>query len=127
MSRVIKFRQWYDGKMRYLGHVNTGVGQLGFSDEYWIDLSDEHEQCDIMQFTGLLDKRRAEIYEGDILDGFCSQGRVLLGAVEWQQNKLRFYAPPRRSRSDADLFERMTSFEVVGNVYEHPHLLEESS
>ncbi|MCZ4544954.1 hypothetical protein BS618_07655 [Rhodococcus erythropolis] len=121
MSRVIKLGAW-DG----VGMHDWDWFKLQRHATDWLD-QNATENWHVMQFTGLLDKRRAEIYEGDILDGFCSQGRVLLGAVEWQQNKLRFYAPPRRSRSDADLFERMTSFEVVGNVYEHPHLLEESS
>ncbi|MBW4818756.1 YopX family protein [Rhodococcus qingshengii] len=122
MSREIKFRQWYDGKMRYLGHVNTGVGQLGFSDEYWIDLSDEHEQCDIMQFTGLLDKSGVEIYEGDILQS----GRALTRRRVVTFSQAQFILEGSMLSLSGEIGTN-ENIEVIGNIYEHPGLLETSA
>lgn len=119
MSRPIKFRAW-DGKQVLADVVPWGDNTIIDAGEY------EHSITGvvaIMQFTGLTDKNGTEIYEGDILDGYCSQGRVKLGAIEWQQNKLRFYAPPRKANNDHDLFERMGSYEVIGNIWENGDLL----
>ena len=124
--REIKFRAWHKklgmitpAALRTNGGTVTAIDNDGFGKHYGLDAG-----VALMQYTGLKDKNGVEIYEGDILDGYCSQGRVRLGALEWQQTKLRFYAPPRRAMNDADLFERMSSYEVIGNIWENPELLE---
>lgn len=55
-----KFRQWYDGKMRYLDQIFIGVGQIGFSDAHWVDLNaEDHEESsfNILVETGFETER----------------------------------------------------------------------
>ncbi len=74
----------------------------------------------VMQYTGLKDKNGKEIYEGDILDGGESyEGRYVViysGFGFWLKDW------PDELYSD-DFTER----EVIGNIYENPELIKDST
>lgn len=120
--REIKFRVWSDGAMRILDHMQTGVGQIGFSDTYWTDLNDDDRgPLVLMQYTGLKDKNGKEIFEGDILRNdhgdledvvwTPGQGWDSDGAFGYMGAYLMWKCLPGDS-------------EVIGNVYENPELVE---
>lgn len=76
---------------------------------------------DLMRFTGLYDKNDKEIYERDIVSYFGLKYEVLFknGAFGWMEDG-EFYSFNEMARSE------FNKFEIIGNVYENPELLEES-
>ena len=136
--REIKFRAWdklekqmvdvqqiefYDDGTLYGAEVWYHDG----SDIYGVEF--EHEEAVLLQYTGLKDKKGVEIYDGDIvatpsgnkfvkwLDdesrfAVCSDGKCIKSF-----NSLGNYCDDAKNLTCSRL-------EVIGNIYEHPHLLE---
>lgn len=74
-----------------------------------------------IQFTGLLDKNGKEIYEGDIVLWQNSDGEKV-------KDKVVFYEGAFRMRNMSfTLYDYTDSniFEVIGNIYNNPELLEQ--
>lgn len=83
------------------------------------------EDCDLMQSTGLKDKNGKEIFEGDIVDvgtripflneikRDCDSGYLKLVPIDkrWTEGFFTNY-------------EDKSRYEVLGNIYENPELLE---
>jgi hypothetical protein len=108
MTREIKFRAWNTDHIPPTFDYFT-LGELDNGDMMGIKPCDE---MPIMQYTGLKDKNGKEIYEGDVIqmaDG--SRGQVIFKDGSFQHtapftiNGLLFWN------------------EVIGNIYEHPHLV----
>lgn len=72
------------------------------------------------QFTGLLDKNKTEIYEGDIVKSLIGKKDVVifkLGCFCWDNQPLTF------DRQDFKIYETEDWAEVIGNIYENPELI----
>lgn len=116
MKREIKFRAWdrykKDGKNHKMVYPNEGdfIG--------WHAPSNWKECYDVMQYTGLKDKNRKEIYEGDCFKGEGRTGQVKFVDGEWVVSFNNEYLYPlfRYIKNDP---ERV----VIGNIYENPELL----
>ena len=128
--REIKFRVW-DDKGKYfrradiIGPKNSAWGVKIDRGIFTIPLS---ETLIPQQFTGLLDKNKTPIYEGDIVDyrydGMSEFDKeryadLLVSPVYWDYERWRI------KYSAASYAWHL--MEVVGNVFENPNLLEKQS
>ncbi len=85
------------------------------NDEMIVDFDD----VILMQYTGLKDKSSVEIYEGDIVK--YKNNHVMEVIFDTEEN------PSFMVEDDERLLfiNKKCSYEVIGNIYENPELLEE--
>ena len=86
------------------------------------------EDVDLMQYTGLKDKHGVEIYEGDIVDcerhGFTTSIEYYGGAFRCRSEGVPLSLYIDECYADKDDNNQL---EVIGNIYENPELLKEST
>ena len=83
----------------------------------------------IMQSTGLKDKHGVEIFEGDVLKVFIFDGKGPHAKVIFKNGMFGIEDDMFGYGYDKGLYtlDQIISIrdaEVIGNIYEHPHLLE---
>ena len=110
-SRNIKFRVWNNETKAWIYGPGQEVNLFG-EIIFLADLND----CVALQFTGLLDKNKKEIYEGDRIrgSGGTSGSNNILMVVEYVPMKFVLRVPGQTL--DRSLFYDI--LEVVGNIYE---------
>ena len=91
-----------------------------------------NENCTLMQYTGLKDKNGVEIYEGDVIRAKHDDGRYDIGNIVYGSkgafclhlsNVGTGIKTPLLNYIHGIMFAEF-DFEVIGNIYEHSHLLE---
>lgn len=99
----------------------------------WRHYSGHHENCVLMQSTGLKDKNGVEIYEGDIVKSYFiyngDRGDSHIYVVEHDTfNPTMVLVPVDRKNSvEYDFVEAgLRVNEIIGNRYENPELLKEA-
>jgi len=137
MSREIKFRAWDIGNKVWVCNP-IYISRFGKI----INASGDNitKNIVLLQFTGLLDKNRKEIYEGDIVlckdDGECfpeeySEDKdeyIPVGKYEVVYQAEHGYAAFELKDSPCEEMNGLAyacanSIEVIGNIYENPNLL----
>jgi hypothetical protein len=111
-GREIKFRAWNGQAMEYGGFAIHATGKI-------VDMCpmfDGDEDSPVMQFTGLLDSKGVEIYEGDILKNTHPRWRksgIPPFVMEWDSDRNGWcdYSPKQ-------------DFEVIGNIHQNLELVE---
>ena len=129
MKRTLKFRCWVKDENRW--GSNMSLDDILKDDEVFSD--EELSNCDIMQFTGVLDENGKEIYEGDIIEytvcGIRCKAWIIwneyVGAWQFQYKgandgnfNINFLHTILRNKRFPALIE------VIGNIYETPTLLQ---
>jgi hypothetical protein len=120
--REIKFRAWdkREGKMWIPIIDQDGIPCAKNPISCHLVRMDGELLDPIMQYTGLKDKNGKEIYEGDV--GKC--GYFGIGFVRYHKGYWEFGF----KEGDEVLFcclPEISDFEVIGNIYQNPELLEE--
>jgi uncharacterized phage protein (TIGR01671 family) len=137
MKRKIKFRVWNGQQMDY----NVIAGFLGAfyvqgldEEKDYASLSPFNTKYDnetpLMQFTGLHDKNRREIYEGDIVEMTDPYGENNLNSeIKYENGAFTVEADGWFGMGETDVTavgwaqEQDILIEVIGNIYENPELL----
>lgn len=111
-NRTIKFRAWDKERNVMLPDSEITRDTNGVWEIWDENDNSKDDNFVLMQFTGLLDKKGKEIYEGDIITKkyeYCEYPRTL--EVKWDD-----YG------GFAELY-CANEIEVIGNIYEHENLL----
>ena len=119
MNRIIKFRAWdkENKEMQIVYNLNW----LGDRQMWEVNLEGDSRRFEIMQFTGLKDKNKKEIYEGDLLlDKKCSNSYVKPAECYFEDGGFNFKGSGCDS-CDEKLGNNLINydFEVIGNIYEN--------
>ena len=126
-NRELKFRVWCPLRKRFA--LNTEDGYIyqveDFRNgEFWVGCGDDGV---IQQSTGLKDKDGREIYEGDIVTYRLSESTsdyslvrfiVTWGDCGWRMDDIDLKC------CVGYLTVAIKSYEIIGNVFENPELLE---
>ena len=117
--REIKFRAWDD---EYKTWRNKHINEMTIA---WLNL--ERKFLKIMQYTGLKDKEGKEIYEGDIVmyDLGIDNKKPEKYKIIFDSKQCAYFLFPLEdgARLRHFTYSAKNDCEVIGNIYEHPHLL----
>lgn len=127
---IPKFRAWdkTHKKMGFIdAHMTDGIFQsvkiFDEDDDDW----QESENFILMQSTGLFDKNGVEIFEGDVVVTNNWQRQVVtFGTQEIEEDfgSIRIYRGFNLYLGGGYPNAVMSTFEVIGNIYENPELME---
>ena len=123
MNREIRFRAWdseeFPSKMIYQDD-KTEYNKETYLIEFFKKIQGHNSI--IMQFTGLKDKNGKEIFEEDIIQGFY-ENETENGEVYWDNDSASFDIKGVNWMSMENLECSNQYYEVIGNIYENPELL----
>jgi uncharacterized phage protein (TIGR01671 family) len=111
MNREIKFRAW---------EFDNNSGKMIYGYESYIGEALQNAYP-IMQYTGLIDKRGKEIYEGDVIKykSFNIENSIVLVPSLFEFH----WFQELKDMLDKEQYPNQCNIVVVGNIYENPHLI----
>lgn len=123
--REIKFRAW-DGQKMHANALFTEIKPAQVFEDvqlsaYYAPSISNCSMNVLMQFTGVCDRKGAEIYEGDILQDYFWRTGDDVHSVE---SRPGYFATISLKRGMMGyLWSGPHNLEVIGNIYEHPELM----
>src|SRR3990167_5233130 len=113
--RTILFRVWEKPQGDFKGKMWTDNDP-----KFWAScLMNEKDEYELLQYTGLKDKNGLLIYEGDII-GENGKGFE----VVFVDGHFSIRDELSKEIGDCPLIFRGKNYEVIGNIYESKHLLD---
>lgn len=141
---IPKYRAW-DKETKTM----NGMAEIYRNRNQEIELRPRDGNIILMQSTGLVDKNGKEIFEGDILkfndewDDYCYEGYVdgsteginfveierettcfTFGKFQTSDSSLLYFMKDEYLSFEDLITDKDFEFEIVGNIYENPELLE---
>lgn len=135
--REIKLRAWVSNPERgehekvgyYTDEVIYDGGDWYIHGDYGWSLQElETIGIYIEQFTGIQDSEGVDIYEGDILEGlYVSKGVVKFGDHQTSTDyySCAAYGWYMKTKNATYTIVESNLFQIIGNIHQHTHLLEE--
>lgn len=141
MNREIKFKVWHK-ELKEMFWFDLMWGRSGRSGSGWLDVVKwgqekkysqvafgtdnrvdiDPTECELMQFTGWVDKNGKDIYQGDLISENGSSPYEVIWQFHAGKWIMQSFEEGRYYREMAyDYAQR--DYEVIGNVYETPQLL----
>ena len=77
------------------------------------------------QFTGLYDKNGVRVFEGDIVHHINELVCEDMGQVYWDEKRCQFARTTRGPYRVSFELSPYATYEVIGNIFDNPELLEE--
>lgn len=102
-----------DGSVEGIEYYYTKLGHFVYNDISYYEL---------LQSTGVKARNGVEIYEGDVVKTKCGEYGRHIGVVTFKSGK---FSAIGVKQYDGYVEELDGAFEIIGNKYEHPHLLKE--
>lgn len=138
---IPKFREWDAEREDIIPGKGMSYGKREDSDDAFLIRFDHMEDLDIinkngsidrtvMMSTGLKDKNGVEIFEGDVLKIFVLGNQGAIAKVIFKNGMFGIEDDMYGYGYDKGLYSlhqilSLRDAEILGNKYEHPHLLEE--
>ena len=129
---IPKFRAWVKTQKRMI--ATDHLFDIHFKYEMTTVKQDDRDlegfafdEIELMQSTGLKDKNGKEIFEGDILGIETDEGILNVNIFWDDKHALFMFESEIHNEKEllAELVEDNTyPFEIIGNIYENPELLE---
>ena len=109
---------------------NVGKAKIFKTDTYdGVIANNEVILGTVGQFTGIVDRNGVEIYEGDIIQTYDSNGKPILHEVYYLENEARFATKliGYENLNEGSLSQKWINelgFEVIGNIFDNRELLQ---
>ena len=126
--REIKFKAW-DKNLKRWTNYSIADDLPRFYDKHtgcW-KTDKEGERFVLSQYTGLKDKNNREIYEGDVIKAISFARWVGVAKYSDENQAFIFDDLDKKYRGKSTVFMNQfdDGFEILGNIYENPELLDE--
>ena len=115
-GKTIRSKEWVYSSTISQGTIKRKANKwfMEISENVWKGL----QEGSLGQFTGLYDKDGKEIYEGDIVRWEDNNGDDRQDSVKWNNGDVGYIL------NESWLMAEIHTYEVIGNIYESPELIE---